>query len=92
MDEKETGQAAKQSQQAWKKTNTVFTNDKAGMQGVDKDRIKKIIYEMSKVGHEKHCDRVMCRCIVTRDTCHSVCRIHHTSGMSSASSSRQKLG
>lgn len=34
---------------AWEKTNTVFTNEKAGMEGVDKDKIKKIIYEMSKV-------------------------------------------
>lgn len=41
--------ACQQSQQAWKKTNTVFTNAKAGMQGVDKDRVKKVIYEMSKV-------------------------------------------
>ena len=37
------------SQQAWKQTNTVFTNAKAGMDGVDKDRVKKVIYEMSKV-------------------------------------------
>ena len=27
---------------------TVFTNDKAGMGAVDKDRIKNIVYEMSK--------------------------------------------
>ena len=36
--------------QAWESTNTVFTNEKAGMKGVDKDKIKKVIYEMSKVG------------------------------------------
>lgn len=35
---------------AWESTNTVFTNEKAGMKGVDKDKIKKVIYEMSKVG------------------------------------------
>ena len=35
--------------QAWENTNTVFTNEKAGMKGVDKDKIKKVIYEMSKV-------------------------------------------
>jgi hypothetical protein len=29
----------------------VFTNEKAGMAGVDKDKIKKIVYEMSKVRH-----------------------------------------
>ncbi len=28
---------------------TVFTNAKAGMDGVDKDKVKKIVYEMSKV-------------------------------------------
>lgn len=37
--------------QAWENTNTVFTNEKAGMKGVDKDKIKKVIYEMSKVSH-----------------------------------------
>ncbi len=35
--------------QAWEQTNTVFTNEKAGMKGIDKDKIKKVIYEMSKV-------------------------------------------
>lgn len=29
---------------------TVFTNAKAGMQGVDKARVQKIVYELSKVG------------------------------------------
>lgn len=29
---------------------TVFTSFKAGMQGVDKERIKAIVHEMSKVG------------------------------------------
>jgi len=28
----------------------VFTNDKAGMAAVDKEKVKKIVYEMSKVG------------------------------------------
>jgi len=35
--------------EAWKDTNTVFTNDKAGMQGCDKEKVKRIVYEMSKV-------------------------------------------
>ena len=35
--------------QAWQTTNTVFTNAKAGMDKCDKDRIKKVVYEMSKV-------------------------------------------
>ena len=34
---------------AWERTNTLFTNEKAGMKGFDKDKVKKIIYEMSKV-------------------------------------------
>ena len=29
---------------------TVFTNAKAGMEGVDKEHVKKVVYEMSKVG------------------------------------------
>ena len=37
------------SREAWKDTNTVFTNDKAGMQGCDKEKVKRIVYEMSKV-------------------------------------------
>ena len=28
---------------------TVFTNDKAGMAAVDRDKVKKVVYEMSKV-------------------------------------------
>jgi len=27
----------------------VFTNAKAGMSGVDKDHVKRVVYEMSKV-------------------------------------------
>ena len=41
--------APRPPKEAWESTNTVFTNDKAGMLGYDKDRVKKIIYEMSKV-------------------------------------------
>lgn len=28
---------------------TVFTNDKAGMAAVDREKVKKVVYEMSKV-------------------------------------------
>lgn len=35
-------------QEAWQDYQTVFTNAKAGMQGVDKERIQRIVYEMSK--------------------------------------------
>ena len=33
----------------WSNFETVFTNSKAGMSGVDKDKVKRIVYEMSKV-------------------------------------------
>lgn len=33
--------------QQW--SGTVFTNAKAGMAGVDKDKVKAVVYEMSKV-------------------------------------------
>uniref|UniRef100_A0A061R8V8 DNA polymerase kappa n=1 Tax=Tetraselmis sp. GSL018 TaxID=582737 RepID=A0A061R8V8_9CHLO len=33
---------------AWKKYETVFTNTKAGMDNVDKEKVKKVVYEMSK--------------------------------------------
>ena len=29
---------------------TVFTNAKAGMGSVDKEKVKRVVYEMSKVG------------------------------------------
>ena len=29
---------------------TTFTNNKAGMAEVDKDKVKRVVYEMSKVG------------------------------------------
>ncbi|KAL4181547.1 hypothetical protein AMTRI_Chr12g271690 [Amborella trichopoda] len=32
----------------WQSYNTVYTNAKAGMDGVDKERVQKIVYEMSK--------------------------------------------
>jgi len=33
----------------WSNFETVFTNAKAGMSGVDKDHVKRVVYEMSKV-------------------------------------------
>jgi DNA polymerase kappa len=35
-------------EQCLKNYETVFTNVKAGMQGVDRDKVKQIVYEMSK--------------------------------------------
>lgn len=32
----------------WSKYETVFTNSKAGMDGVDKEKVKRVVYEMSK--------------------------------------------
>ncbi|ESQ30482.1 hypothetical protein EUTSA_v10011295mg [Eutrema salsugineum] len=32
----------------WESYNTVFTNAKAGMEGVDKEKVQRIVYEMSK--------------------------------------------
>ena len=37
------------SQAPWKRHHTVFTNAKAGMDGVDKDHVQRVVYEMSKV-------------------------------------------
>ncbi|XP_059448478.1 DNA polymerase kappa-like isoform X1 [Corylus avellana] len=34
--------------QPWQSYHTVFTNAKAGMDGVDKERVQRIVYEMSK--------------------------------------------
>lgn len=34
--------------QPWQSYHTVFTNAKAGMDGVDKEKVQKIVYEMSK--------------------------------------------
>lgn len=38
-----------QGRGAWRKHHTVFTNAKAGMDGVDRDHVQRIVYEMSKV-------------------------------------------
>ena len=35
--------------QGWKDYQSVFTAATAGMEGVDKDKVKKVVYEMSKV-------------------------------------------
>ena len=42
-------QQPSQGQGAWRKHHTVFTNAKAGMDGVDRDHVQRIVYEMSKV-------------------------------------------
>ena len=47
--------AGQQSQEQWRKMNTVFTNAKAGMAGVDKEHVQKVVYEMSKAGLTNAC-------------------------------------
>ena len=40
----------------WSNFETVFTNAKAGMSGVNKEHVKRIVYEMSKVRrHNGYC-------------------------------------
>lgn len=41
------------NQPAWQCYNSVFTAAKAGMQNVDKEKVKKVVYEMSKVKYAK---------------------------------------
>jgi hypothetical protein len=41
-------ESAMHKEQCLKNYETVFTNVKAGMQGVDRDKIKQIVYEISK--------------------------------------------
>lgn len=48
--EVEPGPSAPNEQGDWKQYETVFTNAKAGMDTVDKERVKRVVYEMSKVG------------------------------------------
>lgn len=36
------------SSRPWESYHTVFTNAKAGMEGVDKEKVQRIVYEMSK--------------------------------------------
>nr|GLL23758.1 DNA polymerase kappa [Ipomoea trifida] len=40
--------ASPSSSRPWQSYNTVYTNAKAGMEGVDKEKVQRIVYEMSK--------------------------------------------
>jgi hypothetical protein len=54
--EQHDGQAAQQAGQqvpAWQSYNSVFTAAKAGMGGVDQQKVKQVVYEMSKVTAEQ---------------------------------------
>ncbi|XVE49330.1 hypothetical protein DITRI_Ditri01bG0074200 [Diplodiscus trichospermus] len=45
MEESET---ASNNQRPWQSYHTVYTNAKAGMDGVDKEKVQRVVYEMSK--------------------------------------------
>ncbi|CAI5930630.1 unnamed protein product [Closterium sp. NIES-64] len=47
-EEKEKEKEKEKKQEAWSSYETVFTNAKAGMEGVDKERVKRIVYAMSQ--------------------------------------------
>jgi DNA polymerase kappa len=42
-----------EEKEGWKDYQSVFTAAKAGMEGVDKEKVKKVVYEMSKVSRLK---------------------------------------
>ncbi|XP_071697863.1 DNA polymerase kappa isoform X2 [Rutidosis leptorrhynchoides] len=44
----ETSSMAESSVKPWESYHTVFTNAKAGMDGVDKEKVQRVVYEMSK--------------------------------------------
>ncbi|XP_010479405.1 PREDICTED: DNA polymerase kappa-like [Camelina sativa] len=48
MDNGESSSSTNNSSRPWESYNTVFTNAKAGMEGVDKEKVQRIVYEMSK--------------------------------------------
>ncbi|XP_022763513.1 DNA polymerase kappa isoform X2 [Durio zibethinus] len=41
-------ESASDNQRPWQSYHTVYTNAKAGMDGVDKEKVQRIVYEMSK--------------------------------------------
>ncbi|GMH03094.1 hypothetical protein Nepgr_004933 [Nepenthes gracilis] len=44
----ENGETAGDASRPWQSYHTVYTNAKAGMDGVDKEKVQRIVYEMSK--------------------------------------------
>ncbi|GLT47382.1 hypothetical protein SLA2020_210840 [Shorea laevis] len=44
----EKSEGASDNQRPWQSYHTVYTNAKAGMDGVDKEKVQRIVYEMSK--------------------------------------------
>eukprot|EP00257_Ricinus_communis_P020593 XP_015579857.1 DNA polymerase kappa isoform X2 [Ricinus communis] len=48
MDTTETMSCGENNPKPWQSYHTVYTNAKAGMEGVDKEKVQRIVYEMSK--------------------------------------------
>ncbi|KAG8368489.1 hypothetical protein BUALT_Bualt15G0050700 [Buddleja alternifolia] len=48
MENNEKSNSGNDSEQPWQSYHTVYTNAKAGMEGVDKEKVQRIVYEMSK--------------------------------------------
>ncbi|CAA0807471.1 DNA/RNA polymerases superfamily protein [Striga hermonthica] len=48
MEKDEKSISANDSARPWQSYNTVYTTAKAGMEGVDKEKVQRIVYEMSK--------------------------------------------
>ncbi|KAE8730404.1 hypothetical protein F3Y22_tig00003041pilonHSYRG01487 [Hibiscus syriacus] len=44
----EGSESASDKQRPWQSYHTVYTNAKAGMEGVDKEKVQRVVYEMSK--------------------------------------------
>lgn len=44
----EGSESASDNQRPWQSYHTVYTNAKAGMDGVDKEKVQRVVYEMSK--------------------------------------------
>ncbi|KAL8205145.1 hypothetical protein R6Q57_008696 [Mikania cordata] len=44
----ETSSSSSSSHRPWESYHTVYTNAKAGMDGVDKEKVQRVVYEMSK--------------------------------------------
>ncbi|XP_030550396.1 DNA polymerase kappa isoform X2 [Rhodamnia argentea] len=48
MADKKSESASSDGARPWQSYHTVFTNAKAGMEGVDKEKVQRVVYEMSK--------------------------------------------
>ncbi|KAJ4834939.1 hypothetical protein Tsubulata_047374 [Turnera subulata] len=48
MEKNETSSSVDDKPRPWQSYHTVYTNAKAGMEGVDKEKVQRIVYEMSK--------------------------------------------